>query len=67
MGPLQRLATQRRLNFIAGHPFAGSQEQSIQAAQPDLFEQKTWFLASEREEPMLDQLVTDTGARVHRV
>lgn len=57
MRPLRAVAPE---NFIAGHPMAGSQRSGFEAATPQLFEGKNWFL--EREDPRLRRMVSDCGA-----
>jgi prephenate dehydrogenase len=60
MLPLRNAA--HHLNFVAGHPFAGSELSGLHAAQPDLFHNKTWFV--DREEPAAMEMIHSTGAKV---
>ena len=57
MRPLRNIAPP---GFVAGHPMAGSQETGLQAARPDLYEGKVWFLDARDEQ--VEQLVRDCGA-----
>lgn len=52
---------------IAGHPFAGKESSSIHAADPDLFQGKTWFLDDRSTDPRVDELVVECGGVVHRI
>jgi prephenate dehydrogenase len=57
MQPLRAIAGE---NFTAGHPLAGSEKRGIQAARPDLFEGKRWFV--DREDALVAQVIRDCGA-----
>jgi prephenate dehydrogenase len=63
MEPLRKTA--KNLNFIAGHPLAGSHEHGIGAARVDLLHDRVWFL--ERHDDIVDRMVSDCGARVEIV
>jgi len=65
MTPLRRIAAERRLPFIAGHPMAGSQESGLGAARPDLFNGKTWFV--DGEDALVSRIIRDCGAQEERV
>ena len=58
MAPLGESAG--NLDFIAGHPFAGSERFGLEAADASLFEGKTWFIA--REDERLIELIKACGA-----
>jgi prephenate dehydrogenase len=62
MQPLRAMADQRKLNFVAGHPLAGSQERGLGAARGDLFLDTVWF--ADRDDPLLQGLVRDCSARL---
>ena len=65
MLPLRQAADERRVDFVAGHPMAGSHERGISAASADLFRDKKWFV--DREEPWVGRLIDDCGAKMVRV
>jgi prephenate dehydrogenase len=48
-------------NFIAGHPFAGSEQSGLDAARADLFAGRPWFV--ERDEAALREMIEATGAQ----
>ena len=48
------------LQFIAGHPFAGSERFGLEAANASLFAGKTWFV--ERDDPRIVELIIACGA-----
>ena len=58
MAPLRESAG--ALEFIAGHPFAGSERNGLDAAEESLFEGKAWFI--ERQDDRLTELITACGA-----
>jgi len=62
MTPLVDAAGRRGLSCVAGHPMAGSEERSIDAARIDLFEGRRWFLSSGKHGPGIARLVDDAGA-----
>ncbi|HKS23518.1 MAG TPA: prephenate dehydrogenase/arogenate dehydrogenase family protein [Thermoanaerobaculia bacterium] len=62
MGPLRAVAGE---NFVAGHPFAGSEKRGLAAARGDLFVGKPWFV--DREHPLVAQLVDACGAKLEVV
>lgn len=47
--------------FIAGHPFAGSEQSGLAAARADLFEGKPWFI--DRDEPRVREMIESAGAQ----
>ena len=47
--------------YVAGHPFAGSEKNGLGAARPDLFEGKPWFV--NRDEAEVRAMIEATGAR----
>jgi prephenate dehydrogenase len=53
------------LNFIAGHPLAGSERRGLAAARGDLFRDKPWFV--DRDDALVAELVAACGARLERV
>ena len=57
MAPLVAAATD--LHFVAGHPFAGSEQRGLAAADPDLFTGRPWFV--EREEPLVMSMIRAAG------
>jgi prephenate dehydrogenase len=65
MLPLRQAADERRVDFVAGHPMAGSHERGLGAANADLFRDKKWFV--DREEPWVARLIDDCGAKMVRV
>lgn len=50
-----------RPGFVAGHPFAGSEKNGLDAARADLFEGRAWFVS--RDVPEVRELIEATGAR----
>lgn len=48
------------IQFIAGHPFAGSERQGLDAADGTLFQKRPWFVS--RADARVEQLVRDAGA-----
>jgi prephenate dehydrogenase len=62
MRPLRDVAGD---NFIAGHPFAGSEKRGLAAARGDLFVGKPWFV--DREHPLVAQIVDACGAKLEVV
>ena len=56
MAPLRAAATG---TFVAGHPLAGSHRRGLEAARPDLFEGKPWFVDAEDER--VDAMIRDCG------
>ena len=67
MTPLIDAAIKRGLSFIAGHPMAGSEERSLDAARIDLFEGRQWFLGRTQKNPLIDRLIDDAGAAADEV
>ena len=65
MLPLRQVADEQRVDFVAGHPMAGSHERGLGAASGDLFRNKKWFV--DREEPWVARLIDDCGAKMVRV
>lgn len=65
MSRLRELADRRGLNFIAGHPLAGSQDRGLAAAREDLFRGATWFV--DREDPIIAEMIAACGASSHLV
>jgi prephenate dehydrogenase len=63
MQPLRDVAG--KINFIAGHPLAGSHERGLAAARGDLFRGSVWFI--EREDPLVARMISDCGARMEIV
>jgi prephenate dehydrogenase len=59
MQPLRAAAHGR--NFVAGHPFAGSEQSGLDAASADLFAGRPWFV--DRDEPLVRRMIEATGAR----
>jgi prephenate dehydrogenase len=62
MEPLRKVSGK---NFIAGHPLAGSQKRGLAAARGDLFQQRVWFV--DREDPLVQRMIADCGARMEIV
>lgn len=58
MQPLRAASAGR---FVAGHPLAGSAERGLRAASGDLFRGKPWFV--DAEEPVVDRVIADCGAK----
>ena len=67
MAPLQNAAGEAGLQFLAGHPFAGSERSGLAAAREDLFEGRPWFLSSGRAEPRIEGMISDAGGVIHRI
>ena len=65
MEPLRVAADARKLNFVAGHPLAGSHERGLGAARLDLLRDRSWFV--DRKDPLIERMVRDCGARVEVV
>jgi len=65
MAPLRDAANSARGVFIAGHPMAGSHERGLDAATPDLFQSKRWFVDAQN--PAVEQLIADCGATMDLV
>ncbi len=65
MGPLQAIADEKRLQFVAGHPLTGSQDRGLGAARGDLFRGCVWF-ADHRDE-LMARMTADCGARMEIV
>lgn len=63
MQPLREAAGQ--LDFVAGHPLAGSHERGLAAARADLFRGSAWFI--DREDPLVARMIEDCGARMEIV
>jgi len=62
MQPLREIA---RVDFVAGHPMAGSHEHGLGAARADLFEGKRWFV--DARDMTVEQLIDDCGATMDLV
>ena len=58
MEPLREAA--KDMNFVAGHPFAGSELRGLEAANASLFENRPWFVDRHENEAM--NLIAATGA-----
>lgn len=54
------LAAASDIDFVAGHPFAGSEQRGVGAAHADLFVGRTWFV--HREEPAVTKMIEAVGA-----
>jgi prephenate dehydrogenase len=65
MAPLRSAADSHGVAFVAGHPFAGSQERGLAAARADLFEGASWFI--DRDESVVHELIAACGARAEIV
>jgi len=65
MQPLREAADSRKLNFVAGHPLAGSDESGLAAARADLLRDRSWFV--DRRDPVVDRMVNDCGAHLELV
>lgn len=61
MSPFVALRT-RGMNIVAGHPFAGSEQSGLDAAQIDLFAGKRWFLEQSTRSDVVERLVSSCGA-----
>ena len=57
---MQPLRAPAGVEFVAGHPFAGSEKSGLAAADAGLFEGRPWFLA--RSEPRLERMAAAAGA-----
>jgi prephenate dehydrogenase len=55
------LAAAHGRRFVAGHPFAGSEQSGLDAATDDLFAGRSWFV--DRDEPLVRNMIEATGAR----
>jgi prephenate dehydrogenase len=53
------------LDFVAGHPLAGSHERGLAAARAGLFEGASWFV--DREVPVVQELIDCCGAHAELV
>ncbi|HSP13307.1 MAG TPA: prephenate dehydrogenase/arogenate dehydrogenase family protein [Thermoanaerobaculia bacterium] len=51
----------RQPNFVAGHPFAGSERNGLDSARGDLFEGHPWFV--HRDEPRVREIIEAVGAK----
>jgi prephenate dehydrogenase len=65
-------ALPERLRFVGGHPLAGAAIGGLDAARPDLFENRPWILtpdgrASEEDLRRLEDLLSGLGARTSRM
>ena len=58
MTPLREAATD--INFVAGHPFAGSELRGLEAANASLFESRPWFVDRHLDDTMT--LIAAAGA-----
>lgn len=65
MVPLREAADRQALNFVAGHPLAGSHERGLAAARADLFRNKKWFV--DRDDPLVSRMIRDCDAQLQRV
>ena len=65
MRPLRAAADARSIDFVAGHPLAGSEKRGLAAARGDLFEGKPWFV--DRDAPLVGEVIAACGARAERV
>ncbi len=63
MQPLRAAAG--KVNFIAGHPLAGSEESGIKAARGDLFRSRVWFV--DGQDTLVDRMIDDCGASLEVV
>jgi prephenate dehydrogenase len=59
MAPLRAAAG--RSDFVAGHPFAGSEKSGLEAARGDLFEGKPWFV--DRDDSDVRAIIEACGAK----
>lgn len=50
-----------KVQFVAGHPFAGSERRGLAAADAQLFAGRPWFLSGPH--PLVERMASDTGAR----
>ncbi len=51
----------RKPDYVAGHPFAGSEKNGLDYARADLFEGHPWFV--NRDEPAVREVIEAVGAR----
>jgi prephenate dehydrogenase len=58
MEPLRRVSS--GVEFVSGHPMAGSEQRGLGAARGEMFEGKTWFV--DRAHPLIEELIRDCGA-----
>jgi prephenate dehydrogenase len=67
--PLRSAAGAHGLDFVAGHPLAGSHERGLAAARADLFEGASWFVDRhiDRDAPVVQDLIACCGARAELV
>lgn len=65
MSPLRTIADERKLQFVAGHPLAGSQNRGLAAARGDLFRDRPWFV--DRRDELVTAMIGDCGARMETV
>lgn len=65
MAPLRARADVSGLNFVAGHPLAGSQEHGLSAARSNLLDRAEWFV--DRDHPVVAEMVAACGASLHMV
>jgi prephenate dehydrogenase len=63
--PLRAAADAHGLDFVAGHPLAGSHERGLAAARADLFEGASWFV--DREVALVQELIACCGAHAELV
>jgi len=63
--PLRAAADSHGLDFVAGHPLAGSHERGLAAARADLFEGASWFV--DRDVSIVQELIACCGARAELV
>jgi prephenate dehydrogenase len=63
--PLRSAADSHDIDFVAGHPLAGSHERGLAAARADLFEGASWFI--DRDVPIVQELIACCGARAEVV
>jgi prephenate dehydrogenase len=63
--PLRSAADAHNLDFVAGHPLAGSHERGLAAARAGLFEGASWFV--DREAPIVQELIDCCGAHAELV
>ncbi len=61
MEPLRAEADKQKLNFVAGHPLAGSHERGLGAARGDLLRDSVWFV--DGDDALIARMVRDCGAR----
>jgi prephenate dehydrogenase len=60
MQPLRDVAG--KIDFIAGHPLAGSEQRGLAAASGDLFRNKQWFV--DRDHVVVARMIADCGAQL---